>query len=125
MASKSCMSAGCPWADRGWKGWSSCSNSAINSFLQTLTGNNVNCLANAPREPVGGPVCGDFIKSGTEQCDHGPSGSPSCDRSCRTKAGAACSSGTCCNTGTGAFKAAGTVCLAASNDCVLATTCTG
>ena len=125
MAASGCMSAGCPWEDRGYKQWSPCSKSSIASALQSKKDDGTNCFANTPRTPYGGPVCGDWIVSGTEECDQGPGGSPSCTSSCRTRAGAQCSSGECCDTSTGRFKSSGTLCRARTNECVLDTTCTG
>jgi len=101
--------------NRDWLAFSTCSRASIDETLQGLENTPTNCLANDPRAPIGGPVCGDGIVSGTEECDDGAAGSNLCHGAsaaspCTQKGGVQCAFGECCDTNTGAFKAAGSLC---------------
>ena len=86
MASHGCMdSSTCPWQDRGWKGWSSCSRQAINTKLQDLVYQGNNCLRQGAGAAVGGSTA-----SGT-----------SVARYTTIPASVVCTSGACCDTSTG------------------------
>ena len=101
--------------NRPWQAFSSCSRATIDETLQGLENTPTNCLANDPRTPVGGPVCGDGIVSDAEECDDGAGGSSLCygigaESPCTRKGSVQCAYGECCNTITGMFKAAGSLC---------------
>ena len=85
-----------------------------------------NCLANDPRAPVGGAVCGDRITSRpSEECDAGLGGSDLCTGSCTFKPGVECAAGDCCDLSTGQFRTVGTLCRAAMHECDLPDYCAG
>ena len=116
--------------NRDWLAFSTCSRASIDETLQGLENTPTNCLANDPRTPIGGPVCGDGIVSGTEECDDGAAGSNLCYGAsgaspCTQKGGVQCAFGECCNTNTGTFKAAGSLCRNAMHQCDMPDYCSG
>ena len=105
--------------------WSSCSVADLNILLERGQGG---CLDNFPTEMVGDPVCGNGIREGTEVCDCGSPTEctdPCCNAAtCELAAGAQCAAGACC-TSQCRFRAYGTQCRAANNECDLAEYCLG
>jgi hypothetical protein len=107
--------------------WSSCSTTALASYLTTL--GSPGCLANVPvAVPATGPICGNGIREAGEGCDCGSTNcagfDPCCDGNvCQLVAGAACSElDGCCQSCQIAPQ--GTQCEA-SSACSPAATCSG
>jgi hypothetical protein len=109
----------------GLVSWSPCSDTFVTDTLQNLGGTPSNCLANDPREAVGGDFCGDRIVTGDEACDDGPAGSSLCSAECQLMPGVACASGSCCDSTTGEFRVGGELCRDAMHQCDLPDYCSG
>ena len=125
-SSKIMASSGCSNCGFTEKAFSQCSKSVIASTLQNLqSSGSANCLANVPTRYAPSPVCGDYVVSGSEDCDDGPAGSTVCTSSCTQKPGVQCSTGQCCDTSTGQFKSASSVCRETANSCDLSDYCSG
>lgn len=105
--------------------WSSCSVSAVSTYIQS----NGFCLSSSARQVITNTTaCGDGViqADSGEQCDlgsdNGVSGSP-CSSECQLIG--QCAAGECCNIATGKFMPAGTPCRASLGSCDLPDTCSG
>lgn len=106
------------------------SNCSLKGLEETLSRGLGSCLLNVPRTLVGGPVCGDGIVGGAEECDCGTAQECAdkrdtcCDHvTCKLRAHAQCADGTCCEKCR--FKKSGTTCREKVNECDIPEACTG
>jgi len=94
------------------------------------TANNPACLEGIDFTTPTGPVCGDGLVEGDEQCDcvgNNCKNDPCCDgATCRFKGAATCAAHQpCCDLTTCSAKAAGITCRASTGQCDVAETCDG
>ena len=106
------------------------SNCSLKGLEETLSRGLGSCLFNVPRSLVGGPVCGDGIVAGGEECDCGTAqecankGDTCCDHvTCKLRAHAQCADGACCEKCR--FRKSGAICREKVNECDIPETCTG
>ena len=106
------------------------SNCSLKGLYETLSRGLGSCLFNVPRTLYGGPVCGDGIVGGDEECDCGTAqecaaeGNACCDHvTCKLYAHVQCAGGPCCERCM--FKKSGSVCRETVNECDIPEFCTG
>ena len=106
------------------------SNCSLKGLERTLSRGLGSCLFNVPRTLFGGPVCGDGLIGGDEECDCGTArecaekGNICCDHvRCKLRAHAQCADGACCEKCK--FVKSGTVCREKVNECDIQETCSG
>ncbi|XP_059497111.1 zinc metalloproteinase-disintegrin-like crotastatin [Stegostoma tigrinum] len=106
--------------------FSSCSHLQLQKFVVTHT---ATCLRDTPEqdEIVARPICGNRFLERGEECDCGTPEeclNPCCDaQTCRLREGVQCAEGTCCQECK--YKAAGSLCRRAKDECDLGETCDG
>lgn len=106
------------------------SNCSLKGLEETLSRGLGSCLFNVPQILVGGPVCGDGIVGGGEECDCGTEQECAdkrdtcCDHvTCKLHVHAQCADGACCEKCM--FKKRGAICREKVNQCDIPETCTG
>lgn len=128
---KSPDSRGCVMSEHvGREPATSFSNCSLKGLEETLSRGLGSCLLNVPRTLYGGPVCGDGIVGGDEECDCGTAQectakeNACCDHvNCKLRAHAQCADGPCCERCR--FKKSRTVCRETVNECDIPEFCTG
>nr|Q90ZI3.1 RecName: Full=Zinc metalloproteinase-disintegrin-like HV1; AltName: Full=Snake venom metalloproteinase; Short=SVMP; AltName: Full=Vascular apoptosis-inducing protein; Short=VAP; Flags: Precursor [Protobothrops flavoviridis]BAB60682.1 vascular apoptosis-inducing protein [Protobothrops flavoviridis] len=122
---KACVMAGTLSCDASYL-FSDCSRQEHRAFLIK---NMPQCILKKPlkTDVVSPPVCGNYFVEVGEDCDCGSPATcrdPCCDAAtCKLRQGAQCAEGLCCDQCR--FKAAGTECRAATDECDMADLCTG
>ena len=106
------------------------SNCSVKGLREGFSRGLGTCLFNVPDILFGGPVCGDGILGGSEECDCGTEqeckdkGDTCCNHlTCKLHTQAQCGSGACCENCK--FKKSGTVCREKTNECDIPESCTG